>query len=105
MKLIQPISLGLLLSASLSSVALAMPRSTTTQIQGAPQPASLEHPGQKQSPAKSTGVGRPGILRGACPEGQQPSSWQKPIYDKAGLFVVGWETVATCIPEGLEPAG
>lgn len=97
MKLIQPISIGLLLAISLTSTALANPRSLVTPASG------LQ--GIKQKPSSTSGFGGSGILRDRCPEGQKPSSWQKPIYDKNGLFVVGWETVATCIPEGLKPAG
>ncbi len=105
MRLIQPLILGLVIAASLGSDAFAVPLKPSNQIQRSPQPASLEIRGAKQPPSTVPGVGGPGVLHGGCPEGQNPSSWQKPIYDQAGLFVVGWETVATCIPEDLEPAG
>lgn len=101
MKLIQPISIGLLIAASLASTALASPRFIGTPTQTPPSAPQ----GLKQNTSGSSGLGGSGVLRDRCPEGQKPSSWQKPIYDKDGLFVVGWETVATCIPVGLKPAG
>ncbi|WP_404790016.1 hypothetical protein [Altericista sp. CCNU0014] len=103
MKLIQPLSLGLLIVVSLASAALASPRTFSTQA--SPQSAPSGFQGLKQTRPESSGLGGPGVLRAGCPKGQTPSSWQKPIYDKNGLFVVGWETVATCIPDDLEPAG
>jgi hypothetical protein len=104
MKLIQPISIGLLIAASFASTALASPRFLGTPTQSSPQPAPSDLQG-KQNSHGSSGFGGSGVLRDRCPEGQTPSSWQKPIYDKNGLFVIGWETVATCIPKGLQPAG
>lgn len=101
MKLIQPISIGLLIAASFASTALASPRSFVPSTQTSP--SGLQ--GLKQSPSNSPGFGGFGVLRDRCPEGQKPSSWQKPIYDKDGLFVIDWQTVATCIPKGLPPAG
>jgi hypothetical protein len=101
MKLIRPISIGLLIAASFASPVLASPRLLGTPTQT--PPSDLQ--GLKQNASSSSGLGESGILRDRCPEGQKPSSWQKPIYDKNGLFVVGWETVATCIPKGLRPAG
>lgn len=40
-----------------------------------------------------------------CPPGYHLSPFEMPIYDEAGLFVVGYETVWFCIPDDLEPAG
>ncbi|MDG2989730.1 hypothetical protein L3556_02090 [Candidatus Synechococcus calcipolaris G9] len=88
--MIKPITISLLLAVSVGSAAFASP----SGIQG-----------QNQSPTRPAGIGGPTGFRDRCPEGQQPSSWQKPIYDDDGIFVVGYETVATCVPEGLRPAG
>jgi hypothetical protein len=40
-----------------------------------------------------------------CPAGYHLSPFDMPVYDDAGLFVVGYETVWFCIPDDLEPAG
>ena len=40
-----------------------------------------------------------------CPAGSVASTFEMPIYDESGLFVVCYEKVWICIPEGLEPAG
>jgi hypothetical protein len=107
MKLIQPISFGLLASISFASTALATPNATFLQRQNGPQFKQAEsQPVHRTSqPQPSSGLGGSKILGTPCPKGQVHSSWQKPIYDANGLFVVGWETVYTCIPADLEPQG
>lgn len=47
----------------------------------------------------------PDDFLGRCPKGTVASPFEMPIYDKDGLFVVGFRTVWFCIPEDLEPAG
>lgn len=47
----------------------------------------------------------PTDLVARCPEGTFLSPFEMPIYDDAGLFVVGYETVWFCLPDDLEPAG
>lgn len=40
-----------------------------------------------------------------CPAGSSLVPFKKPIYDKKGLWVIGYETVWYCIPDDLEPEG
>ena len=85
------LALGLLMAVSVASTAAATPqrydlRRNPIQVQLHPHTFS-------------------GVLTIACPDGQVPSTFEQPIYDEDGLFVVGYETVHTCIPEDLEPAG
>lgn len=40
-----------------------------------------------------------------CPDGTTMTSFEMPIYDARGLFVVGYETVWFCIDDGLTPTG
>lgn len=40
-----------------------------------------------------------------CPKGTHLAPFDMPIYDRNGVFVVGYKTVWMCLPDDLEPAG
>ena len=98
---IQSISLVTLIATSVPFAASASPnlvvqRHSTQfelqQDQGPKQPVSRPFGGSS-------------VLVQPCPEGQKRVMWDKPIYDKQGKFVVGYEKVPICVPDDLEPAG
>ncbi len=95
------LSLTTIALASAAAPGLAVP------LRASPSAISLEAPQSIQMQRRPTSrpPAGPSRLTVGCGPDQVMSSWEKPIYDDQGLFVVGWETVSTCIPKDLEPAG
>lgn len=61
-------------------------------------------PVAKRQPAPT--VHQPGpVLGAACPTGTVHTPVEMPLYDKAGMWVIGTHIVWFCLPEDLEPAG
>jgi hypothetical protein len=63
-------------------------------------------PGVIVAPPPASGPASPiGRFLGPCPPGTILIWFEQPVYDRAGLFVIGHKLVPYCIPEDLEPAG
>jgi hypothetical protein len=97
---IQSLSLTALVVASMASVTLAAPRPTTQPTQS----PSHQQTFKKRSQGTSSPFSGPSTLVAPCGKDEVLSTWNKPIYDNQGLFVVGYKKVPICIHKDLEPA-
>lgn len=89
---------AMLMPPAASAAELSRPAPATAKV--APSGGQLR---LVQPPSRPNHV--PPVIGSPCPEGTHLSPFDQPIYDEAGLFVVGYETVWYCLPDNREPAG